>query len=632
MVEPEQRESIISSKRSLDSICDEFEAALKSGKRIRIESFTDRARSASSKTRMLQALLEIELEHILKDRVPHEDEYLVRFPEDIACVRKAFEVFRERYPQRFATTLSQGEGETYISSPNRQLANVKLPLTFGRYVLQERLGAGGMGQVFRAYDNELRRDVALKLPLLDSDDPNQIERFRGEARTAATIEHPGVCQIYDIGELDGQQYITMKLVDGKSLSDLMKEGKTFTTRQAVGLVRKIADALTVAHAKGVIHRDIKPANIMLTSKSEPIVVDFGLAHQSSESRSRLTQTGAAVGTPAYMPIEQATGDLKNINQRSDVYSLTAVLFRILAGEPPYQGTPVVIIGQIIAGRIPSLNEFRSDLDEELLRIVAKGMAYKQEDRYASMRELSNDLKEYLRRTADAGTTTQAVRPPAKSASQAVLQPSALANFGAGRRNRKLLLGAACLFPFLFWLGTIIFVRTEHGTLRIEVLDPQLQVTVDGEVVTVKDGDKSLELKTGPKRLFIRNEDLGLEFEKEFTLSKDGEKRLHVVLVDGKNIEVREGAAPSMAPSQENARNRWSATLSAFRANPSRTGIRWFTGIRSGKEEVVHRQVSVSKRGVAVPAGIILASSTRRIWPGCDDGGSRSGHRRRREPL
>jgi formylglycine-generating enzyme required for sulfatase activity len=420
-----------------------------------------------------------------------------------------------------------------------------LPLTFGRYVLQERLGAGGMGQVFRAYDNELRRDVALKLPLLDSDDPNQIERFRGEARTAATIEHPGVCQIYDIGELDGQQYITMKLVDGKSLSDLMKEGKTFTTRQAVGLVRKIADALTVAHAKGVIHRDIKPANIMLTSKSEPIVVDFGLAHQSSESRSRLTQTGAAVGTPAYMPIEQATGDLKNINQRSDVYSLTAVLFRILAGEPPYQGAPLVIIGQIIAGRIPSLAEFRSDLDEELLRIVAKGMAYKQEDRYASMRELSNDLKEYLRRTADAGTATQTARPPAKPAPPAVQQLAPLANFGTGRRNRKFLLGAACLFPFLFWLGTIIFVRTEHGTLRIEITDPRLEVTVDGEVVTVKDGDKSLQLTTGLKKIQIKSGDLGIEVDENFTLKKeDGEVRLHVVLLDNNNVQLRKGPAPA----------------------------------------------------------------------------------------
>ncbi len=406
MVDPDQRESVVLSKRSLDSICTEFEDALKSGKRIRIEAFTERTRSGTSRTRLLQALLEIELEYVLKERVPQEDEYLIRFPEDAECVQKAFELFRQRFPQRFAKTLSNVEGETAVGVPSRPQPNVQLPLNFGRYVLQERLGQGGMGQVFRAYDSELRRNVALKLPLLDSDDPNQIERFRSEARMAATIEHPGICQIYDIGEIDRQQFITMKLVDGKSLSDLLKEGKTFTTRQAVVLVRKVAEALAVAHEKGIIHRDIKPANIMLTSKGEPIVVDFGLAHQSIPSQSRLTQTGAALGTPAYMPVEQANGDIRNINQRSDVYSLTGVLFRLLSGETPFQGSPIAIISQILSGKTPSLTDHRTDLDADLVHIVSKGMSHKQHDRYGSMRELASELKEYVRKKGEQGNVSK----------------------------------------------------------------------------------------------------------------------------------------------------------------------------------------------------------------------------------
>src|SRR5262249_42097511 len=162
--------------------------------------------------------------------------------------------------------------------------------------------------VYLAHDTQLKRDVALKVPLLpEQDRDGLLARFRREAQVAATLAHPNICQVYDFGEIDGTHYLAMAYIQGRQLSDLIPKNKGMPVLDAVRVVRKVATALAEAHARGVIHRDLKPANIMMTPRGEPVVMDFGLARGTGEGDVVLTATGVTMGTPAYMPPEQVEG-------------------------------------------------------------------------------------------------------------------------------------------------------------------------------------------------------------------------------------------------------------------------------------------------------------------------------------
>ncbi|MCA9049793.1 MAG: SUMF1/EgtB/PvdO family nonheme iron enzyme [Planctomycetaceae bacterium] len=559
---------------NLDSICDEFEQSWKEQHPKTIESFADRQSGTSSRSRVIAALLEIELEYVLRSRTPQEDDYLRRFPEEPECVHGAFEKFRQRFPDKFAGTHPESDVETVAGPQRGGKSEFPLPHDFGdRYTLTECLGSGGMGEVYRAFDKKLHKEVALKIPKFDSEDPNQVERFIGEARAAAKVEHPGICQVYDIADVDGRLFITMQLIEGKSLEKLLNEGREFTVRQSVALIRKVAEAMSVAHQKKVIHRDIKPANIMLTPRGDAIVVDFGLALNEMQSGERLTHRGDFLGTAAYMPIEQARGDLPRIDQRTDVYSLTAVLFRLLAGKTPYQGKPVVIAAQIMHAEKhpearPSLRTLRPDLDEQLLLVVDRGMAFQPQERYASMQEMAVGLREYQRQLVDrdkeqSGNSGNPAGIRNEAEIETLVPGRRLAVQSQRRRQRYI--PAACLLPLLCLLAAVFFVRTEYGTLRIEVSDPRLQVLVDGNTISVADADRTLQLKAGPdKKLIIKSDELQFEVEKEFSLSKsDGEKRLHVVLLEDGRPELREGQfQPGMANKKSESRHYATAPASA----------------------------------------------------------------------
>ncbi len=176
-----------------------------------------------------------------------------------------------------------------------------LPEQVGRYRVVRLLGRGGMGAVFLAEDPELGRPVALKVPRLGpADGPQVLERFHREARAAATLHHPNICPVYDVGEVGGVPYLAMAFVEGKALSEVLRGGKPVPARRAAALVRKLALALQEAHARGVVHRDLKPANVMIDRRGEPVIMDFGLARLTSPGETRLTQDGSVLGTPAYM--------------------------------------------------------------------------------------------------------------------------------------------------------------------------------------------------------------------------------------------------------------------------------------------------------------------------------------------
>ena len=270
-----------------------------------------------------------------------------------------------------------------------------LPEQFGRYRIVKKLGAGGMGTVYLAHDSQLDRPVALKVPHFSPRDAQVRHRFDHEAKAAATLAHPNLCPVYDVGEIDGILYLTMAYIEGKPLSAFLRGGKALPQRGAALLVYKIAGALQEAHQKGVIHRDLKPANVMINQRREPVVMDFGLARRSA-SDVRVTRSGLIIGTPAYMPPEQVTGDNKAIGPASDVYSLGVILYEMLTGKLPFDGPVAAVLGQIMVQQPEPPSRHAPDCDPALEAICLKAMAKKVGDRYASMSEFREALGAYLR--------------------------------------------------------------------------------------------------------------------------------------------------------------------------------------------------------------------------------------------
>jgi serine/threonine protein kinase/formylglycine-generating enzyme required for sulfatase activity len=272
-----------------------------------------------------------------------------------------------------------------------------LPPQFGRYRVIKKLGGGGMGTVYLVENTELEREEALKVPhFSDGDDPQLRERFLREAKSAAKLDHANLCPIYDVGVQDGTYYLTMRLLKGKLLSDYA--GKAQPSRKSVEIVTKLAQALEAAHVKGVIHRDLKPSNIMMVAGVGPVVMDFGLAKQVRQPDAKLTQAGSMLGTPAYMPPEQLKGELERMGPASDVYSLGVILYELLTGRLPFEGTTAMIFGQILYTEPPLPSALVPGLNPTLDGICRKAMAKAATERYASMKALAAALLDYLRST------------------------------------------------------------------------------------------------------------------------------------------------------------------------------------------------------------------------------------------
>src|SRR5262245_17312220 len=207
--------------------------------------------------------------------------------------------------------------------------------SFGDYELLQEIARGGMGVIFKARQVTLNRVVAIKMILAGSfARPEDVQRFRTEAEAAAQLDHPGIVPIYDVGQHDGQHYFSMGFVEGQSLSRKVADGP-LPAREAAEIVKSVTEAVQYAHDKGVIHRDLKPGNILLDKNRRPRVTEFGLA-KLTESGSDLTGTGQVLGTPSYMPPEQAAGKVSDVGRLSDVYSLGAILYCLLTGRPPFQ--------------------------------------------------------------------------------------------------------------------------------------------------------------------------------------------------------------------------------------------------------------------------------------------------------
>jgi serine/threonine protein kinase len=288
--------------------------------------------------------------------------------------------------------------------------------TFGRYRILKSVGEGAMGSVYLAHDTQLDRKVALKIPKFDSkSESKHIDRFLREARSAATLNHPNICQVFDVGEIDGTHFMTMAYIAGNTLQDFVNPEKPQRDRNVANVVRKIALALHEAHINGLVHRDVKPGNIMIDPRNEPIVMDFGLARQiDEEDDARLTRDGAILGSPAYMSPEQIEGKADKLGPPSDIYSLGVILYELLTGNLPFQGSVASIIGQILAKEPDSPLKQRPDMSPRLAAICAKAMAKKPKDRYPSMQSMANDLMEFLKSKPEDEVKTKLERTLPKS--------------------------------------------------------------------------------------------------------------------------------------------------------------------------------------------------------------------------
>jgi serine/threonine protein kinase len=282
-----------------------------------------------------------------------------------------------------------------------------------RYRLDERIATGGMAEVWAAYDAELDRPVALKL-LLGSADP---ARFSREARAAAALSHPNICQLFDFGDADGRPYIVLEYLPGGTLEDRLSPGEPLPTDDTARIASEIASGLAHAHARGLVHRDIKPGNVLFDAEGAAKITDFGIAQ--IEDVPTLTEAGTLLGTAAYMSPEQATA--QRVTPATDVYSFGVILYRLLTGRLPFEAESPLELAAMHASEEPAtILSVRPDAPPELERVATAALAKRPEDRPADGAALLALLE--AGGDADAETTLIAAPPTVETSRTEVIPP------------------------------------------------------------------------------------------------------------------------------------------------------------------------------------------------------------------
>lgn len=404
----------------IDTACSQLEDSWQSDQPITIEQQCAEADPVVHPY-LLRELLAAEIEaRRSHGELPLPADYESRFPDQTESIAQAFGFTSDTDPTLEMTqTVAYGSTSQVLrrneanwraspisDSTSRSSWAEFLPMQFGRYRLQRLLGRGGMGSVYLAHDQELDRDVAIKFPEFDDRSDVKavaIERFRREARAMATVQHPHLCSVFDVGELEGRHYLTMAYVDGQSLSEF---AENLSPLDIVRVVATVARALEAAHQAGIVHRDLKPSNVMLNAQGEPIVMDFGLASRDAVQESAITHTGLVIGSPAYMAPEQVEADHERIGPQTDVYALGVILYQLLTGRRPFDGSGLSVLGQISSGRQPTAPSTLADVDSRLESICLKAMAFRIEDRFQSAVALAEALESTQRQPETTRATGQ----------------------------------------------------------------------------------------------------------------------------------------------------------------------------------------------------------------------------------
>ncbi len=349
----------------------------------------------------------------------------------------------------------------------------------GPYEILSPLGAGGMGEVYRARDSKLGRDVAIKVLPVDVADAESLARFEREARSLAALNHPGIVTIYAVEQSGETRFLAMELVEGEGLDTAIAPGG-FSLSRFFEIAVPLADALSAAHERGIVHRDLKPANVMITREGRVKVLDFGLAKleapdsgsnatdMKTESRADLTQKGRVFGTVAYMSPEQARGG--KIDARSDVFSLGVVLYQMLTGERPFRGDSVAdMISSILRDQPPPLTEVRPDLPPHLGRVLRRCLEKEPRDRYQTSRDVYNELKELRAETSLASpasspklesATGRRMRAPSGAVTPAVVEENAAPRASAPWRRVAWTTGIAAIL-----VGLTLYFAGRSGVLH-----------------------------------------------------------------------------------------------------------------------------------------------------------------------
>ncbi len=484
-------------------------------------------------------------------------------------------------PIRPASSPSGETGRAADSVPSPGGPFATLPMKFGRYEIRKELGRGQMGAVYLAYDVELDRLVALKVARTSaSGSAKLLKRMEIEAKSAAKVDHPQICKVYDAGEIDGIRFIALQYIEGEDLKQYLKrKGRKREPEEAVRLAVQILRALEAAHEQGVIHRDLKPENIMLNKKGQPVIMDFGLARKTiASSDAGLTQ-GMIVGTAAYMSPEQATGKAEVIDHRSDLYAVGVMLFEMLTGEWPFTGGAIEVMGKKVVQEPPTPLTLNLNLNPQLVAVCHKMIAKQKGDRYVTCAEVVTaleaiDLKAVVKpvssvvvaepvdRVSEAApnftkepsiATASVIRKsPAKFGKKNVSegnkkslhQPSSFAALGplSKRWNEQLplvrwtILGGATASLLAF--AAILFLPTKYGVLKIEIDDPNLSVKFDGSTITVDNDNQPIKISATKNRtleVLYKNGTSIESFTKELDLKKGDTRVVKVTLLDGEVV-------------------------------------------------------------------------------------------------